>query len=148
MCADPFHDGHVVALKEAAKLADIVIVGLMTDESMRSYKRPPIRPWAKRKEVLELIQLVDEIVPQTELDYRPNLRKIKPDFIVHGDDWRVGPQQEARRQVIEVMREWGGIVHEIPRPTDSFGSTEYISYVFERAREFLKVGNHDRYTHE
>jgi phosphoenolpyruvate phosphomutase len=72
-------------------------------------------PYANRKVVMENIKGVDEVVPQTTLDYRPNLRKIQPDYVVHGDDWQVGIQSQTRQQVIDTLKEWGGELIETPR---------------------------------
>jgi phosphoenolpyruvate mutase len=113
MSADLVHPGHLNIIKEASKLGDVTI-GLLTDEAIASYKRLPHMEYEQRKEVIENIKGVNEVVPQTELDYRPNLNKIKPDFVVHGDDWKEGVQSKTRQQVIDTLKEWGGKLVEVP----------------------------------
>ncbi|CAA6812512.1 MAG: Phosphoenolpyruvate phosphomutase (EC [uncultured Sulfurovum sp.] len=112
MSADLVHPGHMNIIKEAAKLGEI-IVGLLTDEAIASYKRLPYMTYEQRKEVIENIKGVKEVIPQTTLDYRPNLELIKPDIVVHGDDWKEGVQRETRQQVIDTLSQWCGELVEV-----------------------------------
>ncbi len=113
LSADIVHAGHLNIIKEASKLGSVT-VGLLTDEAIASYKRLPYLEYEQRKIVVENIKGVDALIPQDQLDYRPNLLKIKPDFVVHGDDWREGRQKETRQQVIDTLAQWGGKLVEIP----------------------------------
>ena len=112
MSADLVHPGHINILKEAAKLGDVT-VGLLTDKAIASYKRLPFMSFELRKEVVENIKGVTNVIAQDTLDYRPNLKKIKPDFVVHGDDWKEGVQIKTRQQVIDILVNWGGELIEI-----------------------------------
>lgn len=124
MSADLIHGGHMVAIKEGAKYGD-VIIGLLTDGAIASYKRLPFLSYEQRKAVVENIKGVSMVIPQETLDYRPNLKKIKPDFVVHGDDWKRGIQRETRKQVIETIKKWGGkLIEDPPRPKDGISSTK------------------------
>jgi len=122
MSADLIHPGHMNIIKEAAKLGDVVI-GLLTDKAIASYKRLPYMTYEQRKAVIENIKGVKEVIPQETLDYRPNLRKVKPDYVVHGTDWREGVQSQVREQVIETLKEWGGELVE-PEYTKGISSTQ------------------------
>jgi len=122
MSADMIHPGHLNIINEARKLGD-VIVGLLTDKAIASYKRLPTLKYEQRKIVIENIKGVNEVVPQHELDYSINLRKIKPDFVVHGDDWQKGVQRQTRQKVIDTLSEWGGKLHEVPY-TKGISSTQ------------------------
>lgn len=113
MSADIIHPGHLNIIKEASKLGRVV-VGVLTDEAIASYKRLPYLNYDQRSLVVKNLKGVDEVIPQTTLDYRPNLDKIKPDYVVHGDDWKEGVQKETRQKVIEKLAEWGGKVIDIP----------------------------------
>lgn len=113
MSADMIHPGHLNIIKEASKLGSVV-VGVLTDAAIASYKRLPYLNYDQRAEIVANIKGVDRVVPQTTLDYVPNLREIKPDFVVHGDDWKEGVQQKTRQRIIEAMAEWGGKVIDIP----------------------------------
>ena len=112
MSADLLHPGHINILKEAAGLGDVV-VGLLTDKAIASYKRLPYMTYAQRKAVIENIKGVTEVIPQDSLDYRPNLEKIKPEVVVHGDDWKEGVQSKTRSQVIDTLASWNGRLVEI-----------------------------------
>lgn len=122
MSADLIHPGHLNIIGEAVKIGKVV-VGLLTDQAIASYKRLPYLDFEQRKIIMENIKGVDSVVPQETLDYRPNLRNIKPDFVVHGDDWKEGVQQQTRQQVIDVLKEWGGELVEVPY-TKGISSTQ------------------------
>lgn len=113
MTADIMHPGLIHIINEATKYGD-VIVGLLTDKAIAEHKRLPYLTYEQRKEVVENIKGVSEVVPQEEWSYVDNLKRFKPDFIIHGDDWKTGPSREIREQVFEIMNEQGGKVIEIP----------------------------------
>ena len=121
MCADLVHPGHINIVSEGARRGS-VIVGLLTDAAMTSYKRVPYMTYEQRFRVVSNIKGVDEVIPQDTLDYRPNLKKIRPDFVVHGDDWKNGTQKDTRQQVIETITEWGGKLVE-PKYTPGVSTT-------------------------
>ena len=112
MSADLVHPGHLNVIKEARKLGD-VIIGLLTDTAIASYKRLPYMTYRQRKIVVENVKGVSKVVPQDTLDYIPNLRKLKPDYVVHGDDWKTGIQKSIRERVIKTLKEWGGKLVEV-----------------------------------
>lgn len=113
MSADVLHEGHINIIKEGAKYGD-VIIGLLTDEAIATYKRLPILDYKTRKGIFENMKGVTEVVKQSELDYTKNLKKYKPDFVLHGDDWKKGVQSLVREKVIETLKEWDGKLIEIP----------------------------------
>jgi len=122
MSADLVHTGHLNIIKKASGLGE-VIVGLLTDAAIASYKRVPYLTFEQRKEVIESIKGVSQVVPQTTLDYIPNLEKIKPNYVVHGDDWKEGVQKKTRQGVIDALAKWGGELIEIPY-TKGISSTQ------------------------
>jgi len=113
MSTDIFHPGHINIINQAAKYGK-VIVGILTDEAIATYKRPPILNTQEREQIAASFKNVDKTVVQETLDYTDNLRKLKPDYVVHGDDWRTGLLQKIRDRVIEVLAEWGGELIEVP----------------------------------
>lgn len=113
MSADIIHPGHLNILHEASKYGR-VIVGVLTDKAIASYKRLPYLNYEQRSLVVSNLKGVSEVVPQTTLDYRPNLEKLHPDYVVHGDDWKEGIQAKTRQQVIDKLAEWGGQVIDVP----------------------------------
>ena len=137
MVGDFFHHGHVNIIVEARKLGNVV-VGLLTDKAATSYKRLPVFTFEQRKKIIENIKGVTNVIPQDSLDYVPNLKKIKPNYVVHGDDWKKGTQKVVRQKVINVLKEWDGVLIEI-KYTPGISSTSII-------QDFLKInklGNYD-----
>lgn len=122
MSADIIHPGHLNIIHEAQKLGD-VIVGVLTDEAIASYKRLPYLTYEQRALVVKNLKGVSQVIPQTTLDYRPNLEMLRPDFVVHGDDWKEGVQKETRQKVIDTLATWGGKVIDIPY-TQGISSTQ------------------------
>lgn len=113
MVADIMHPGLINIINEGAKYGDVVI-GLYTDRAVADHKRLPYLTYEQRKAVVENIRNVSEIVPQDEWSYVPNLKKLRPDYIIHGDDWKFGADAEIREDVFKTMKEIGGEVIEIP----------------------------------
>tara|TARA_B100001142_G_scaffold330015_1_gene395647 strand:- start:2343 stop:3668 length:1326 start_codon:yes stop_codon:yes gene_type:complete len=121
MSADILHQGHMNILS-IAKDKGYVVVGLLTDEAISSYKNTPLLSYLEREKMLKNIKLVDEIIPQSTLDYVDNLNKIQPNYVVHGDDWKTGTQKETRSRVIHALKKWGGELIE-PEYTPGISST-------------------------
>ena len=130
LSVDLIHQGHINIIAEGCKLGK-VFVGLLTDEAIASYKRLPLLSFQERKLIVENLKGVDTVIPQRTLNYVPNLKKIKPDFVVHGDDWKTGAQKEVRKKVIDTLYEWGGKLVE-PKYTEGISSTDLISAVKAR----------------
>jgi len=129
MSADLVHPGHLNIIKKASELGEL-IVGLLTDEAIASYKRVPYMTFDQRREVVEALKGVARVVPQTTLDYVPNLKEIRPNFVVHGDDWLEGVQKETRQRVIDTLAGWGGKLVEVPY-TKGISSTKLNAAVRE-----------------
>src|SRR3989338_1505458 len=105
MSADLIHPGHLNIIGAAKKLGSVT-VGLLTDKAVGSYKRLPYMSYDQREILVKNIKGVDLVIPQETLDYTRNLKKIKPDYVVHGDDWKTGVQKNVRRDVIRVLKRW------------------------------------------
>ncbi len=129
MSADLLHPGHINIIKKASELGEVVI-GLLTDSAIASYKRLPHMTYEMRKSVIENIKGVSKVIPQNSLDYTTNLRDVKPDFVVHGDDWKEGVQKHTRQQVIDTLQEWGGELVEF-QYTKGISSTQLHEVVKE-----------------
>jgi len=128
MSADLIHNGHINIISKARELGNVVI-GLLTDEAIASYKRVPFLRYEQRKEVLENIVGVKKVISQKTLDYVPNLKKVRPDYVIHGDDWKTGIQRETRKRVIKTLKEWNGKLIE-PKYTSGISSTNLVDYAF------------------
>lgn len=119
MCfsTDMIHSGHIAIIKKAAKLGKLTI-GVLSDEAVASFKRFPLMPYEERKSIVENINGVANVIEQKTLSYADNLRMLKPDYVVHGDDWKEGFQKPIRDEVISVLAEVGGELVEYPYSKD------------------------------
>jgi phosphoenolpyruvate phosphomutase len=122
MSADIIHPGHLNIISEAAKLGEVT-VGVLTDAAIASYKRLPYMNYDQRAAVVAALKGVSHVVPQETLDYIPNLERYRPDFVVHGTDWREGVQAKTRQGVIDTLAKWGGRLVE-PEYTPGISSTQ------------------------
>jgi len=113
LTADSIHHGHMKILEKAREYGDVTI-GLITDDAIAEYKRLPYLHYDQRKKILANFKGVKKVVPQKEWDYSKNIKKIKPDFFVHGDDWKTGHMSVVRKNVIKALKEFGGKLIEIP----------------------------------
>jgi phosphoenolpyruvate phosphomutase len=105
--ADIIHSGHLNILKCARKHGEVTI-GLFTDSAIAEYKRLPLISYKQRYDIIKNIKGINKIIPQSTWDYTKNLNSIKPDFVVHGDDWKKGIQKKTREKVIKLLGKWSG----------------------------------------
>jgi len=113
MATDVYHSGHINIINQAAKYGKVV-VGVLTDEAVATYKRPPFLDTDERVRIAASFKNVARVVTQEQLDYTEILKQLKPDYVVHGDDWRTGYMQVIRERVIDVLSQWGGELIEVP----------------------------------
>ena len=130
LAADILHEGHINILKKAERLGDVT-VGLLTDKAITSYKKLPHLNYKQREIVLKNIKYVKNLVPQETHDYVPNLIKLKPDYVVHGDDWRKGVQKKIRSNVVKTLKKWGGKLVEYSY-TKNISSTIIRKKIYEK----------------
>jgi phosphoenolpyruvate phosphomutase len=129
LSADLIHPGHLNIIKTAAAYGSLT-VGVLTDRAIASYKRLPHMNFEQRSQIVENLKGVNQVIPQETLDYVPNLRMLKPDYVVHGDDWKEGVQRETRQRVIDTLAEWGGELIE-PSYTESISSSQMKKALLE-----------------
>ena len=109
---------HISLIRKAQRLGKLII-GVLSDEAVASYRRFPLLGFEDRKATFESIAGVWRVVEQKQLNYEENLRKFRPAFVVHGDNWREGFQRPVREGVLRVLAEWGGRLVEYPYASDS-----------------------------
>ncbi len=119
MCfsADMIHSGHIAIIKKAQHLGRLII-GVLSDKAVASYKRFPLLPFSERKVMFENIAGVYKVVEQSTLSYKENLEKYRPTFVVHGNDWASGLQKPIRDEVVDVLAAYGGQLVEYPYSND------------------------------
>jgi len=113
MGADILHSGHLNIINKAKKYGSIVI-GLFTDSAIAEYKSLPLINYSQRLEIMKNLKGIDKIVRQDTWDYSKNLNKLKPDYLIHGDDWKNGIQKKTRSKVINILKKWKGKLIEVP----------------------------------
>lgn len=119
MCfsTDMIHSGHIAIIRKAEKLGKLII-GVLSDEAVTSYKRFPLLPFEERKSMFENIAGIYKVVEQKTLSYKENLKVLKPTYVVHGDDWITGRQKPIRDEVCSVLASYGGKLVEFPYSKD------------------------------
>lgn len=141
---DIIHGGHIRILKKASELGK-VIVGVMSDQAVASFKRYPVLDYEHRYEIIKNIKYVDEVVEQKSLSYKDNLKNIKPDYVVHGDEWKNDNLKYIREETLNVLKKIGGKLIEYPFSTDKefsvleYKSAEYLSIPEVRRGRLKKI---------
>ncbi len=131
--ADILHEGHIDLIKRAKRLGR-VIIGVLSDKVVATYKRFPLVPIEERRAIFESISGVYKVVDQVTLSYKDNLLKYKPDIVVHGDDWREGFQKPIRDEVVAILATYGGRLVEYP-----YSNRERYKVIEERVRRELSL---------
>lgn len=133
MCfsTDMIHSGHIAIIRKAEKLGKLII-GVLSDEAVISYKRFPLMPFEERKTMFENIAGIYMVVEQKSLSYKENLEKFHPTYVVHGDDWQIGFQKPIREEVCSVLASYGGQLVEYP-----YSKQEKYEELDKRARTEL-----------
>ena len=130
---DMLHSGHIAIIEKAAALGQLTI-GVLTDQVIASYKRYPLLSYEERVNMLQSIRGVYRTVEQNSLSYADNLRKLRPDYVVHGDDWKSGVQKPIRDEVVSILNEYGGELVEYPYSND-----ERYRALEQRSREHWSI---------
>jgi phosphoenolpyruvate phosphomutase len=112
MIADLLHAGHINILEEAAKHGEVT-VGLLTSTAINELNDTAYLKYQQRLDVIKNLTMVANVIPQEDASYKTNITKIKPDYVVHGDDWKDGKQSKYRKEVIELLSEWDGELIEV-----------------------------------
>jgi len=126
--SDFIHAGHIRLIQEAAKLGEL-IVGVLSDKAVASYRRFPLLPFEKRKEILGAFKGVSKVVCQDSPSFKEILLSLKPDIVVHGDNWRMGSLLPLRYECLDVLNSYGGRLIEFPYSYDEdFKNLENDTY--------------------
>lgn len=135
MCfsTDIVHSGHIKIIRKAERLGRLII-GVLSDEAVVSYKRFPLLPFEERKSLFENISGVCQVVEQKTLSYKENLEKYRPSYVVHGDDWTSGFQKPVRDEVVSVLASYGGTLVEYP-----YSNEDKYQELENRARNTLSI---------
>lgn len=112
-CTDVIHEGHLNILREAARYGD-VYVGVLSDGAMVGFNRFPTISLEERMKIVKETGLVNEVLVQDDIIYDRIMESLRPDYIVHGDNWKEGPENFIRENVLHNIKKWGGELIEVP----------------------------------
>ena len=112
LIADLLHAGHINVLERASRYGNVT-VGLLTSTAINELNDTAYLKYQQRADVINSLKMVTRVVPQDGASYKENLMRLKPDFVVHGDDWKEGEQSKYRQEVIELLSEWDGELIEV-----------------------------------
>ena len=112
-CTDVIHEGHLNIIDHAKKYGK-VIVGCLSDKALIRYNKFPTISQEERVELYRTIDGVDEVVIQDDMLYNDVIAQLKPDYVLHGDNWKEGPAKTIRAHVAELLKEYGGELVDIP----------------------------------
>ncbi len=137
MAVDFIHSGHLNIIKVAKKYGK-VIIGLLTDEAISQYKRLPILNYDERLRIVSNLKDVSDVIAQSSWDYTEIIRNLKPNYFVHGDDWKKGIQKNARLKVIQELKKYSGKLIE-PKFTNNISSSFIKQKVYENLTPNLRI---------
>ncbi len=132
-CTDVIHEGHLNILNEAKKYGQ-VIVGVLADEAMVRYNRFPTISIDERIEIIKATGLADQVLIQREIMYDDVLEELKPDYVIHGDNWQNGPESAIRENVVNNLKKYGGQLIEVP-----YTYNEKVKKIDDRMKEKLAM---------
>ncbi|MCI8522212.1 MAG: phosphoenolpyruvate mutase [Lachnospiraceae bacterium] len=130
-CTDVIHEGHLNILEKANAYGD-VYVGVLSDAAMVRYNRFPTISLEKRMEIVKETGLVKEVMIQEDIMYDQIMEKLRPDYVVHGDNWAKGPEAVIRKNVIDNLEKFGGELIEVP-----YTYNENVRRIDEQMKEKL-----------
>jgi len=146
-CTDIIHEGHLNILEEACKYGK-VILGALTDEALIRYNRFPTKSFEERYKMYAALDGVDKVIVQNNMLYDEIISELKPDYVIHGDNWKEGPESAIRRNVLEALKRYGGQLIEVQYTrNDSVKKIDKIlkekvsmpEYRRKRLRQLIKI---------
>lgn len=137
-CTDVIHDGHLNIIKEAQKRGR-VIVGCLSDEALIRYNKFPIIDQDERIKLYRSLDGVSEVVIQNDMLYDDAITLVQPDYVIHGDNWQIGPERAIRDHVEGLLRGYGGELIDIP-----YTHSEKVKKIDMQLREKLAMPEYRR----
>ena len=120
---DVIHEGHLHIIQEAQAYGELTI-GVLTDEALIKFDRFPTITFDERFQMIQKLDGVAHVVAQSTVSYTANLQKLKPGYVIHGDNWKTNEQKIIRDNVLKVLSTWGGQLIEVP-----YTRTEKVQHI-------------------
>ena len=143
LAVDILHKGHINIIK-IAKNYGRVIVGLLTDKAIVKYKELTILNFEERKNLVKNLKYIDQVVAQDNYDYEEILNRIKPNYFVHGDDWKFDNSKIVRKKVKKILKKWNGRLIE-PKYTKDVSSSIIKNKILELSSTSNRVSRLKRF---
>ena len=137
-CTDVIHEGHLNIIEQAKKYGDVVI-GALSDEALIKYNRFPTIPLEERVALYKRIDGINSVVVQNTVMYEDVINELHPDYVVHGDNWKSGPEAAIRNNVIKLLSAYGGKLIEIP-----YTYNEKVKKIDSQLKEKLSMPEYRR----
>lgn len=137
-CTDVIHEGHLNILRKAKKYGEVT-VGILSDMAMIKFNRFPTITIEERKQIVKDTGLADSIIIQNEVMYDEVIKQIKPNYVIHGDNWCKGPENVIRANVIKNLKEYGGELIEV-----GYTYNENIKKIDDNMKEKLAMPEYRR----
>lgn len=137
LAVDFIHSGHINILKKASDYGKVT-VGLLTDKAIAKYKKIPLITFEERRKIVSGIKYVSHVVKQDTSNYEETIKKHKPHFFAHGNDWKFGPMKKVRNSVFKSMKEIGGKVLEFPY-TKNISASEIKEKILDQYKPFDRI---------
>ena len=112
-CTDMIHDGHLNIIREARKYGE-VIIGVLSDEAMVRFNRFPGISFQERCRMIQKLDGISQVVVQKDIMYDNIIQELRPDYVIHGDNWKEGPMKAIRDNVVKLLASYGGELIDIP----------------------------------
>lgn len=130
---DVIHEGHLNIIREAKKYGE-VIVGVLSDEAMIKYNQFPTLSFEERKELVQALPDVSRVVTQQDVMYDEIIQTYRPDYIIHGDNWKHGPLKAIRDNVKKLLAQYGGQIIDVP-----YTYNENVKHIDDKIKEKLAM---------
>lgn len=137
-CTDVIHDGHLNIIEQAHKYGK-VIVGALSDPALIRYNRFPTKSLEERIQLYRELDGVDDVIVQDSIMYDDVIKKLKPDYVVHGDNWKEGSEAAIRENVLKCLDEYGGKLIEV-----GYTFNTKVSKIDRQLREKLAMPEYRR----
>lgn len=137
-CTDVIHEGHLNILREANKYGEVT-VGILSDAAMIKFNRFPTIPLEERRKIVQDTGMVESVIIQNEIMYDKTIAEIKPDYVIHGDNWCEGPERAIRQNVIDNLKKYGGELIEI-----GYTYNENVKKIDDNIKEKLAMPEYRR----
>lgn len=137
-CTDVIHEGHLNIIRCAQKYGEVV-VGVLSDQAMIRYNRFPTITFEQRMELVKNMEGVSRVIVQDEIMYDQVIKDLKPDYVIHGDNWKSGPESAIRNNVLMLLNEYGGELIEPP-----YTYNENVKRIDDKLKEKLAMPEYRR----